>query len=62
MGVSRLAELSPAAAVQATSAANQTWATWPVEFGSGQPWKVEGTVPPTYVMFAEMHWCAPLRR
>ena len=40
----------------ATAAANQTWATWPVEFGSGQPWKVRGTTPPTYILFAEMHW------
>ena len=40
----------------ATAGANQTWATWPVEFGSGQPWKVPQTEPTTYFMLAEMHW------
>lgn len=39
-----------------TAGANQTYATWPVEFGSSQQWKVPMTVPPTYIMFAEMHW------
>jgi hypothetical protein len=41
---------------RATAGANQTWATWPVEFGSSQQWKVSNTIPPTYLMFAELHW------
>jgi hypothetical protein len=40
----------------ATAGANQTWATWPVEFGSSQQWKISNTIPPTYLMFAELHW------
>ena len=39
-----------------TAGANQTYARWPVEFGGSQQWKVPHTVPPTYLMFAEMHW------
>jgi len=39
-----------------TAAANQTWAKFPVEMGGGQVWKVESTFPPTYILFAEMHW------
>jgi hypothetical protein len=30
-----------------TAGANQSWDTWPVEFGSAQVWKVERTFPPT---------------
>ena len=40
----------------ATTGANQSWDKWPVEFGSGQVWKVAQTFPTTYILFAEMHW------
>ena len=32
-----------------TPGANQSWATYPVEFGSAQVWKVPNTFPTTYV-------------
>ena len=39
-----------------TAGANQSWSPFPVEFGDARVWKVAGTTPPTYMMFAEMHW------